>query len=32
MSNFAQIIQQYKADTQRVYNTWFVDNAQLLKA
>jgi type II restriction enzyme len=32
MTNFSQIIQQYKADTQSVYNTWFVDNDQLLKA
>ncbi len=32
MTNFAQIIQQYKTDTQSVYNTWFVDNDQRLKA
>ena len=28
----AQIIRQYKNDTQSVYNTWFVDNNQRLKA
>lgn len=32
MTNFSQIIQQYKADTQSVYNTWFVNNDQRLKA
>ncbi len=32
MTNLAPIIQQYKADTQSVYNTWFVDNDQRLKA
>ncbi len=32
MTNFSQIIQQYKTDTQSVYNTWFVDNDQRLKA
>ena len=32
MSNLAQIIQEYKDDTQSVYNTWFVDNDQRLKA
>lgn len=32
MSNLSQIIQQYKTDTQSVYNNWFVDNDQRLKA
>ncbi|MGC1203533.1 MAG: hypothetical protein WA839_01440 [Flavobacteriaceae bacterium] len=32
MSNFTQIIHQYKTDTESVYNTWFVDNDQRLKA
>jgi type II restriction enzyme len=32
MTNLLQIIQQYKADTQSVYNNWFVDNDQRLKA
>ena len=32
MTNLTQIIQQYKSDTQSVYNTWFVDNDQRLKA
>jgi type II restriction enzyme len=32
MSNLTQIIQQYKTDTESVYNTWFVDNDQRLKA
>lgn len=32
MNNFNQIIQQYKNDTESVYNTWFVDNDQRLKA
>ena len=32
MSNFPQIIHQYKTDTESVYNTWFVDNDQRLKA
>ena len=32
MSNFTQIIHQYKSDTESVYNTWFVDNDQRLKA
>lgn len=32
MNNFNQIIQQYKIDTESVYNTWFVDNDQRLKA
>lgn len=30
--NLSQIISQYKSDTQSVYNTWFVDNDQRLKA
>jgi type II restriction enzyme len=32
MSNFPQIIHQYKIDTESVYNTWFVDNDRRLKA
>ncbi|WP_339895731.1 hypothetical protein [uncultured Algibacter sp.] len=32
MSTFTQIIHQYKNDTESVYNTWFVDNDQRLKA
>ena len=32
MNNFTQIIHQYKSDTESVYNTWFVDNDQRLKA
>lgn len=32
MNNFNQIIQQYKNDSESVYNTWFVDNDQRLKA
>ena len=32
MNNLSQIIQQYKSDTESVYNTWFVDNNQRLKA
>ncbi len=32
MGNLTQIIQEYKDDTQSVYNTWFVDNDQRLKA
>lgn len=32
MNNLLQIITQYKADTQSVYNTWFIDNDQRLKA
>lgn len=32
MQNLTQIIQEYKTDTQSVYNTWFVDNDQRLKA
>ena len=32
MNNLSQIIQQYKNDSESVYNTWFVDNDQRLKA
>tara|TARA_R110001592_G_scaffold234170_1_gene491805 strand:- start:4967 stop:6211 length:1245 start_codon:yes stop_codon:yes gene_type:complete len=32
MNNLSQIIEQYKSDTESVYNTWFVDNNQRLKA
>jgi len=32
MTNLSQIIEQYKGDKQSVYNTWFVDNNQRLKA
>jgi type II restriction enzyme len=32
MNNLLQIITQYKSDTQSVYNTWFIDNDQRLKA
>ena len=32
MSNLLQIITQYKADRESVYNTWFIDNDQRLKA
>lgn len=32
MSNLTQIIHQYKTDAQSVYNNWFVDNDQRLKA
>jgi len=31
-SNFSQIIQQYKEDKQSVYNTWFINNEERLKA
>ncbi len=31
-TNLAQIILQYKKDSQSVYNTWFIDNDQRLKA
>ncbi|NBA77957.1 hypothetical protein GOQ04_20535 [Emticicia sp. ODNR4P] len=31
-THLLQIIQQYKIDTQSVYNTWFIDNNQRLKA
>lgn len=32
MTNLGQIILQYKNDNQSVYNTWFIDNNQRLKA
>jgi type II restriction enzyme len=32
MNNLLQIISQYKTDNQSVYNTWFIDNDQRLKA
>jgi len=32
MNNLNQIINQYKTDTESVYNTWFIDNDQRLKA
>ncbi len=32
MQNLSQIIEQYKADTESVYNTWFVANDERLKA
>ena len=32
MNSFEQIIKQYKDDTQSVFNTWFIDNDQRLKA
>ncbi len=32
MTNFAPIIQQYKADKESVYNTWFINNEERLKA
>ncbi|WP_445955752.1 hypothetical protein [Yeosuana sp.] len=32
MNNLQQIIQQYKTDNESVYNSWFVDNDQRLKA
>ena len=32
MNNLTQIIQQYKTDSESVYNTWFIDNDQRLKA
>lgn len=31
-TNFSNIIAQYKTDKQSVYNTWFIDNDQRLKA
>ena len=31
-SNLSQIIQQYKTDKQSVYNTWFINNEERLKA
>jgi len=30
--NFSQIIQQYKTDKESVYNTWFINNEERLKA
>ena len=32
MNNLTQLIQQYKTDSESVYNTWFIDNDQRLKA
>lgn len=32
MTNFAPIIQQYKTDKESVYNTWFINNEERLKA
>lgn len=32
MQNFNHIIEQYKADSQSVYNTWFIENETRLKA
>lgn len=32
MTNLTQIIQQYKNDKQSVYNTWFINNEERLKA
>ena len=32
MQNLIQIIQQYKADSESVYNTWFINNDERLKA
>jgi type II restriction enzyme len=31
-NNLAQIIRQYKEDNQSVYNTWFINNEERLKA
>jgi type II restriction enzyme len=31
-THLTQIIQQYKNDSQSVFNTWFIDNDQRLKA
>jgi len=31
-TNLSQIIHQYKIDSQSVYNTWFIDNDQRIKA
>lgn len=31
-SNFHQLIQQYKTDKESVYNTWFIDSTERLKA
>ena len=30
--NLSQIIHQYKADKESVYNTWFINNEERLKA
>ena len=32
MNNLSQIIQQYRADKESVYNTWFINNEERLKA
>lgn len=32
MNNLLQIIHQYKSDSESVYNTWFIENDQRLKA
>ncbi|SEG04977.1 type II restriction enzyme [Halpernia humi] len=32
MNNLSQIIHQYKADSESVYNTWFIENDERLKA
>ena len=32
MNNLSQIIQQYKSDNESVYNTWFINNEERLKA
>lgn len=32
MTNFQPLIQQYKADKESVYNTWFINNEERLKA
>ncbi|WP_241258533.1 hypothetical protein [Flavobacterium sp. Sr18] len=32
MTDFSQIIQQYKTDTESVFNCWFVDKDKSLKA
>ena len=32
MTNLGEIIKQYKADTESVYNTWFINNEDRLKA
>jgi len=31
-SNLSQLIRQYKEDKQSVYNTWFINNGERLKA
>ena len=30
--NFSPVIQQYKSDSESVYNTWFINNEERLKA